>query len=99
MLYARLSVSIWSYDFSNDIIHDVGLSWPRISHGLDLLYKKYPHSQNLVNYYCALAVMAQDKATARVLFNQLGSDKALVGQGYPCQDQNTFNQNRAWANN
>ena len=85
VLYARIAQRTMNYSAYYDIYHDLGFSWPRVKHGMELLCNRYPHSVTNANWFCLLAVWAKDRPAAAQLFKYLGSH---------CQDE--FNANRTW---
>lgn len=94
MLYARLATGIWTYSYNTNVFDEVGLSWPRVRHGMELICQRFPHSELMMNYFCVMAWQAQDRPMAHFLFQHLGDhkDEAAWWDLYTC------NEAEEWAN-
>jgi hypothetical protein len=93
MLYARLAKRVWDYSDDMNVFSEVGFSWPRVRHGMQLVLARFPHSKNMANEFCVFAWQADDHATAHVLFNYLG-DRYME---YPWASYADFQKAQAWA--
>ena len=91
MLYARLVRRVYCYSDSPDDVVDLQLSWPRLKHGMELICNRYPHSTEMVNYFCFFACLAKDQPVAKFLFQHIGTktDEHLWGD--------TLAPSQAWA--
>jgi hypothetical protein len=93
ILYARLARGVWAYAHDTNVFTEVGLSWPRIEHGFTLILNRYPHSANMMNYFCLFAYQSQDQSVAHYLFDHLGlqCDQSVWGGNI------AFDDARSWA--
>ncbi len=90
--YARVIADQRGY--YDDIFRETKASWRKTQQGFELMRKTYPDSAEILNAYCRLAVIAEDKATAKRLFTEIG-DKVILSQWGG--ERKRFNQMRRWA--
>jgi len=70
ILYARL---LWYLDSKSDnVFGDGDIPWERVKRSFRVLLKRYPESLNALGAFARLACHAQDWATARQTFEQIG---------------------------
>ena len=69
-IYARIVMSLRGY--YKNIFHETKASWPRARAGLDQMRQRYPRSLDVINETALLAVMANDHALAKEMFDKLG---------------------------
>lgn len=69
-VYARIVASLRGY--YDNIFHDTNASWPKTRDGLAQIRQRYPQSLDTINETALLAVMADDRAVAKAMFDQLG---------------------------
>jgi hypothetical protein len=74
ILYARIARRAWCYTKDVNVIDEVGLSWPRLKHGMELICNRYPDSVMMANFFCLLSCQAKDRPTAKLLFQHLGAN-------------------------
>jgi hypothetical protein len=72
VLYARLASGLFMNIYDPGLFSEIGFSWPRVRHGMELIANRNPHSKLMANLFCKFAFLAQDQATAQVVFSRLG---------------------------
>ena len=89
--YARVIMGQRGYYKS--VFTDAKGSWPKTRDGMEILRKKYPESQEILNGYAELAGIAQDRPVSRQLLGIIGN------RFYPksWRNQDRFFQFRKWA--
>lgn len=89
--YARI---VWNlFLHHRGLLLDENVRWPLAREGLELLLSRHPESLETMSAYCWLACEAQDRATARRLFERIGPRVDLD----TWVDARLFMQSRAWA--
>lgn len=89
--YARVVISKkWAY---KNIFKESKASWPETQLGLDKLLEKYPDSLELLDWYAKLACLAEDRAKAKKIFQQINGRMDL----YFWNTEQNFLQNQNWA--
>ncbi|MEY2563353.1 MAG: hypothetical protein QOH88_1546 [Verrucomicrobiota bacterium] len=73
-VYARIVASLRGY--YDNIFHETKASWPTTRDGLAQIRKRCPESLDTISETALLAVLAEDRAVAKSMFDQLG-DKYL----------------------
>ena len=70
-MYARI---VWSKDeyYRESVFKESDASWERNSRGYQELLRRYPHSLELQSQYAFLAAEAEDRDTARQMFERIG---------------------------
>jgi hypothetical protein len=68
--YARIVIVLWRY--YDNIFRETKASWPRVREGLEQMRKKYPESLDIISQTAMLATLAEDRALAKEMFDQLG---------------------------
>ena len=69
-IYARIVMDMRGcYE---NVFRETKASWPKTRDGIEIMLKKYPTSLDVVNQAAMLATMAQDRATAKAMFDRLG---------------------------
>ncbi len=89
--YARVIMDQRGY--YDDIFAETKASWSITQTGFELMRKKYPESIELLNAYCRLACIAEDRPTALRLFNEIDNRATLSQWG----DRKRFNLLERWA--
>lgn len=89
--YARVVDEMQSY--YENIFRESKASWPLTREGFELMRQRYPESLEILSDYCWLACLADDRALARKLFDQLNG-RMLTSIW---RDQNNFRRWRNWA--
>jgi hypothetical protein len=100
VLYARIAQGVLPYGGGVEIFKDVGFSWPRVRHGMEIICTQYPQSTFMANWFCRLARSAEDKATCQVLLDHLGShatDEFTLGSVPVWEDEGFLTETKAWA--
>ena len=90
-IYARIVMSLRSY--YGNIFRETKASWPKTRAGLERLRQRYPRSLEILSKAALLAVLADDRALAKEMFDQLG-DKYLANVW---QKPEYFVRHRKWA--
>jgi hypothetical protein len=93
ILYARLASRLWMNTYEPGLFSDMGFSWHRVRHGMELIANHHPHSKIMANTFCKFAYLVQDHATAQVVFNRLG-DRYMYWVWGP---REKFQAAQAWA--
>ena len=90
--YARVVMNQRAY-YKQNIFVETKASWPKTRDGMEILHRKYPDSQEILNAYVQFARMSDDRPVARKLFEEIG------GRFYPKSwtNQDRFFQDRNWA--
>ena len=75
-LYSRYVWNVDSYGtgLCTNLFSETKLSWSRCDAGLQELLKEQPNNVDLLSEFAQLADFADDKQTARILFQRLGSN-------------------------
>jgi hypothetical protein len=70
-LYTRI---VWSkrWAYKGTLFSEADVDWAKMKQGFEELDKQYPNSIWNLNAFCYFACQAQDKETARTLFQRLG---------------------------
>ncbi|MFN2542630.1 MAG: hypothetical protein ABR514_10765 [Chthoniobacterales bacterium] len=89
--YARVVSNISGYYYN--VFRESKASWPLTREGFELMRQRYPESLEILSSYCRLACLADDRVTARKLFDELGG--RMVSGSW--RDQNAFRRCRNWA--
>ena len=89
--YTRVVDAMQSY-YTN-IFRESKVSWPLTRDGFELMRQRYPNSVEILSDYCWLACLAEDRALARKLFDELGG--RMVAAIW--SDQKNFQNYRQWA--
>ena len=89
--YTRVVDAMQSY-YTN-IFRESKVSWPLTRDGFELMRQRYPNSMEILSDYCWLACLAEDRALARKLFDELGG--RMVAAIW--SDQKNFQNYRQWA--
>ena len=91
-VYARCVL----YQRSNyrNIFRESKASWPKTKEGFELMRQRYPESLELASAYCRMACIAEDRATAKQLFDRLGGNVF----SYIWSNRELLESDRAWAN-
>jgi len=92
--YARVIADQRGY--YDDIFRETKASWRKTQQGFELMRKTYPDSAEILNTYCRLAVIAEDRALAKKLFDEIGNKVILYCWG---GERKRFNQMKRWAGN
>jgi hypothetical protein len=79
--------------YYENIFRESKASWPLTREGFELMRQRYPESLEILSDYCWLACLADDRALARKLFDQLNG-RMLTSIW---RDQNNFRRWRNWA--
>lgn len=95
VLYAQI---VWDIDatewYSKDnLFKQFRLSWPRIQKGFTVMLAKNPDSTWIKSEYAKLACLAEDRATARAMFDKINPDYDPV----VWRKQQSFVRQRDWA--
>jgi hypothetical protein len=90
-VYARIVASLHSY--YDNVFHETKASWPKTRDGLAQIRQRCPESLDAISETALLAVMAEDRAVAKAMFDQLG-DRYLEGVW---QTPEYFLRSREWA--
>ncbi len=90
--YARVIADQRGY--YDDIFSETKASWRKTQQGFELMLKSYPDSSQVLNTYCRLAVIAEDRTVAKKLFSQIGSKVILSCWG---GERKRFTQMKRWA--
>lgn len=69
-IYARILRFMWEYNEFKDF-KDPRISWPKMKQGFIDMDRSYPNSPYNLNYYCMFACIAEEKETARKLFERI----------------------------
>lgn len=69
-VYARIVISLFT--FYDNVFKDTDASWEKTREGLEILRKKYPEDDIILNNAVLLARVAGDKETARAMLAQMG---------------------------
>jgi hypothetical protein len=89
--YARVVQAMSGY--YENVFRESQASWPQVRAGFELMRQRYPDSLDVPSSYCQLACLAEDRATARKLFDEL--EGRMVADVW--RDQNAFRRYRNWA--
>jgi hypothetical protein len=89
--YARVVNAMGEY--YKNIFRETHASWSLTRDGFELMRQRYPDSLDNLSRYCRFACLADDRAIARKLFDELGGRmiKSIWG------DQESFRRYRNWA--
>jgi hypothetical protein len=68
-IYARIVLALDEYH--DNVFKETEASWPKTREGLELMLKRYPDSLEFVNEAARLATLAQDRETAKAMFDRL----------------------------
>ena len=68
--YARIAFGM--KDYYRNIFKESEVSWPKVREGVRLVVQKYPDSVTALSEGASLALLAEDRATAKELFERLG---------------------------
>ncbi len=91
-IYTRILRIMWEYREFKDF-NDTSVSWVKMKQGFLDMERVYPNSLYNLNYFCMFACIAEDKETARNLFNKIGNTPyAEVWKG-----RANFEKWRKWA--
>ena len=91
--YARVVDKLKAY--YKNIFRESRASWAATRDGFELMRQRYPVSLEILSDYCRVACVAEDRAVARKLFDEL-SGRVLKSTW---RDQNNFRRWRNWAYN
>ncbi|MEO7098893.1 MAG: hypothetical protein ABI162_05995 [Luteolibacter sp.] len=80
--------------YYDDIFRETKASWRKTQQGFEVMHQKYPDSAEILNAYCRLACIAEDRPLAKKLFAEIGK-KVII---YCWGERKRFNQLKAWAN-
>ncbi len=89
--YARVMMDQRGY--YDDFFAETKASWSITQSGFELMRKRYPESLEILNAYCRLACIAEDRATARRLFIEIDNRVTLSQWG----ERKRFNLLRRWS--
>jgi hypothetical protein len=89
--YSRVVSALRGY--YKNIFRESHASWPQTRDGFELMRQRYPDSLEILSEYCQLACLADDRALARKLFDELGG-QMIVGTW---DHQKDFRHYRNWA--
>jgi hypothetical protein len=89
--YARVVSNISGY--YDNVFHESKASWPLTREGFELMRQRYPESLEILSTYARMACLAEDRTTARRIFDELGG--RMVATSW--RDQNSFRRCRNWA--
>lgn len=90
--YAR--VIAYQRGYYDDIFSETKASWRKTRNGFEEMRKSYPNSAEVLNTYCRLACIAEDKELAKALFAEIGDEVITYCWG----ERRRFTQLRRWAN-
>jgi hypothetical protein len=82
-------------DYYENVFRESKAFWPLTRDGFELMRQRYPDSLEILSEYCWLACLADDRALARKLFDELGG--RMIKSIW--RDQNNFRRWRNWAYN
>ena len=91
--YARVVNALSGY--YENIFRESHASWSQTRDGFELIRQRYPDSLAILSEYCRLACSAEDRLSARKLFDELGG--RMLKSTW--RDQNNFRRRRNWAYN
>jgi len=77
----------------DDFFAETKASWRISQSGFEMMRKKYPEFLEILNAYCRLGCIAEDRATARRLFGESDSRVTLSQWG----ERKRFNLLRRWS--
>ena len=89
--YSRVVEALHGY--YKNIFRESHASWPQTRDGFELMRQRYPDSLEILSEYCQLACLANDRALARKLFDELGGQMIAGIWGH----QKDFRHYRNWA--
>jgi hypothetical protein len=89
--YARVVNALHGY--YKNVFRESNASWPLTRDGFESMRQRYPTSLEILSDYCWLACLAEDRALARKLFDELGGRMLANIWG----NQNNFRHWRSWA--
>ena len=89
--YARVVNALSGY--YENIFRESHASWSQTRDGFELIRQRYPDSLAILSEYCRLACSAEDRLSARKLFDELGG--RMLKSTW--RDQNNFRRRRNWA--
>jgi hypothetical protein len=92
-VYARIVMALHGY--YDNIFEETTASWPKVLEGLERMRKLYPQSLDIISETALLAVMADNRALAKEMFDQLGDKYLASVWGKP----EYFVRYRNWAEN
>ncbi len=90
--YARVICDQRGY--YDEIFNETKASWRKTRQGFELMRKSYPDSAEVLNAYCRLACIAEDRVLAKDLFAQIGDKVILYCWG---GERKRFTQMKRWA--
>ena len=91
--YARVVADQRGY--YDDIFKETKASWEKTRAGFEQMRSHYPDSAEVLNTYCRLACIAEDRELAKKLFDQIGGKVILYCWG---GERKRFAQMKRWAN-
>ncbi len=91
-IYTRCAWSVNSAYWPDKLFTEGRVSWPKMKAGFEKILQDFPNSNWNLNNYCRYACLAGDRATAKQLFDRIGSNRHAQ-----CWQQNEFNQRKQWA--
>ena len=80
--------------YYDDIFRETKASWRKVQQGFELMLTKYPDSAEILNTYCRIACIAEDRPLAKKLFDRIGN-KVII---YCWGERKRFTQMKRWAN-
>jgi hypothetical protein len=89
--YSRVVAALNGY--YKNIFRETHASWPQTRAGFELMQQRYPDSVEILNTYCRLACLAEDRVLARKLFDELGG--RMITNIW--DDRKNFRHYRNWA--
>jgi hypothetical protein len=89
--YARVATHLRGY--YDDFFSESKASWEKTQLGFEQLRKDYPKSAEILNQYARMACAANDRATAKRLFEEIGNKVITDVWG----SRRRFNEMRKWA--
>jgi hypothetical protein len=89
--YARVVNAMGGY--YKNIFRETHASWPMTRDGFELMRQRYPDSLEILSRYCRFACLAEDRASARKLFDELSG--RMIKNIW--SDQESFRKYRDWA--
>jgi hypothetical protein len=72
-IYARIIIDMWHMN-EFKAFKEPEISWRKTKNGFLDIQNKYPKSPYMLNWFCMMACIADDKETARSLFKKIGDN-------------------------
>ncbi len=94
IMYARIGWRFHERRYYTRFLRDAKYSWPRMKKGMEAIIKQYPDSLSAPSELAYLAVQANDRPCAKLMFERIGSK---VDYSVWRDDKARFLSDRAWA--